>query len=189
MAAEAPLIGERKMHDGPVLRLVMCLVCNTVDELPPFEGPPEQDYLLQIVVEKHVFPSGEPHKGKMFILPVQTWAHEESRKAIIQQLRGGGSEGLDAMTEGKDYYSTKMQFAEDAMECWKYHMRPDANHGCNDYESPQKRLLPATIKERKEAGLPDPANAPGPKVYTCHFCPFHSVVVTKKRAMRGMYND
>jgi hypothetical protein len=187
--SEAPLIGKRELtHDGPVVRLLMCLVCNTIEELPPHEGPPEQDYLLEISVEKHQFPSGEPHKGKLFILPVKTWANPKHQKEIIKQLKGGGSEGLDALTPEGDYYSTKMTFADDAMECWKKHMRPGETHGCNDYESPEKRLLPKTYKERKDAGLPDPMNAPGPKIFLCHFCPFHSTVMTKKRAMRGMYD-
>lgn len=189
--AEAPLIGTRDIaHDGPVIRLLFCFECNTVDELPPFEGPPEHDYLLEMTAEKHEYPSGERHKGKLFILPVKTWAHVDSRKAIIEQLKGAGARGLDALTPDGDYYSTRMTFADDAMDCWKRHLRPGdgASAGCNDYETPPKRLLPTTVKERREAGLPDPANAPGPKVYLCHFCPFHSVVMTKKRSMRGMYD-
>lgn len=186
--ADAPLIGKREIeHDGPVIRLLYCLVCNTMEELPPHDGPPETDYLLEISVEKHRFPSGEPHQGKLFVLPVKTWSQESHRKEIINQLKGGGSMGLDAMTPEADYYSTKMTFAEDAMECWKRHLRPDDH--CDEYESPQKRLLPKTALERKDAGLPDPMNAPGPKIYLCHFCPMHSVIMTKKRAMRGMYND
>lgn len=187
--ADAPLIGSRDIkHDGPVIRLLYCLVCNTMEELPPHDGPPETDHLLAISVEKHVFPSGDPHTGKLFILPVKTWANTESRKAIIEQLKGKGATGLDALDPDGNYYETRMTFANDAMDCWKYHLRPDESHGCNDYESPPKRLLPATLKERKEAGLPDPMNAPGPKVFLCHFCPFHSTVVTKKRALRGMYD-
>lgn len=186
--ADAPLIGKREFeHGGPVIRLVYCLVCNTMEELPPHHGSPEEDFLLQITVEKHQFPSGEPHRGKMFLLPVKTWANPDHRKAIIDQLKGGGAEGLDAMTPEKDFYSTKMTFAEDAMSCWKSRLRPDDH--CDDYQSPQKRLLPKTAKERKDLGLPDPANAPGPKVYVCNFCPMHSVMTTKKNAMRGMYNS
>jgi hypothetical protein len=124
--------------------------------------------------------------GKMFLLPVKTWMKQENRKAIIDQLKGGGSEGLDAMDPEKQFYSTKMQFAEDAMQCYNYHLRP-SDPGCTDYESEQKRLLPKTDRERKELGLPDPANSGAPKVYLCHFCPFHAVATTKKRAMRGMY--
>ena len=75
------------------------------------------------------------------------------------------------------------------MKCWKYHLQPDADHGCGDYQSPEKRLLPNTAKERKDAGQVSPANAPGPKVYLCNFCPFHSVVQQKRRAVAGLYDE
>ena len=186
MSNEPPLIGKRDFHDGPVLRLVYCLVCNTVEELPPHDGPPETDVLLELTLEKHEFPSGERHMGKMFLLPVKTWMKTENRKAIIEQLKGGASEGLDAMDPDKQYYSSKMQFSEDAMQCYNYHLRP-TDPGCSDYETEPKRLLPKTHKERMELGLPDPAQSGAPKVYLCHFCPFHTVAVTKKRMIRGMY--
>jgi len=186
--ADAPLIGKREFdHSGPVIRLLYCLVCNTMEELPPHDGPSDEDFLLEITLEKHKFPSGDPHVGKLFILPVKTWANVESRKAIIEQLKGNGAQGLDAIDPDSNFYETKMQFADDAMECWKKHLSPTDN--CDDYQSPAKRLLPKTAAERKELGLPDPASAPGPRVYTCNFCPMHSVVTTKKRAMRGMYDS
>lgn len=185
--ADAPLIGKKEFeHSGPVIRLVYCLVCNTIEELPPHDGPPETDTLLEITLEKHEFPSGERHMGKMFILPVKTWANTKSRKEIINQLKGGGSAGLDAMTEEGDFYSTKMQFAEDAMSCWKYHLYPKDN--CADYQTEPKRLLPKTAKERKDAGLEGPESAPGPKVYVCNFCPMHSVMTTKRRSLMGLYD-
>lgn len=184
--SEAPLIGKREMHDGPVIRLLFCFECNTVDELPPHDGPPQTDILLELTVEKHEYPSGERHMGKLFLLPVKTWSNVEHRKAIIEQLRGKGAQGLDALDPDKNFYETKMQFAEDAMQCYNYHLRP-SDPGCTDYETEPKRLLPKTDRERIELGLPDPANSGAPRVYLCHFCPFHVVATTKKRAMRGMY--
>jgi hypothetical protein len=187
--AEAPLIGKREFeHQGPVIRLLHCMVDDSIEELPPFDGPPEQDVLLQITLEHHTFESGEPHVGQMFILPIKVWANPETRNEIIRQLKGQGVTGLDAMTPEADFYSTKMTFHEDAMTCWKYHLRPDADHGCGDYKSPQKRLLPKTSKERKDAGLEAPSEAPGPKVFLCNFCPYHSVVSQKRRAIAGLYD-
>jgi hypothetical protein len=186
MADDIPLIGRRDLHDGPVLRLLMCFECSSVEELPPHDGPPETDVLLELTAEKHEYPSGERHKGKLFILPVKTWANTSHRKAIIEQLRGGASKGLDAMDPDEQFYETKMQFAEDAMQCYNYHLRP-SDPGCPDYETEPKRLLPKTHKERIELGLPDPASSGAPKVYLCHFCPFHAVATTKKRMIRGMY--
>jgi hypothetical protein len=183
--AEVPLLGSREI-DGPVIRLLYCLVCGSIEELPMHHGPAETDVLLQISVEKHVFPSGEPHKGKLFILPVKTWADNKQKKAIIDQLKGGGSSGLADVDP--TYYDTKMTFHEDAMKCWQAHNRPgDQSVGCSDYQSESKRLLPSTEKERRDLGLPS-ASESGLKVYTCQFCPYHQRVIETKRFQAGMYN-
>ena len=179
-----PILGQNsRAIDGPVFRLLFCLVCRTLEELPPFEGRVENDVLLNIAVEKHQFPSGEPHKGKLFILPVQTWLDKEQREEIIRQIKGGGSEGLNQIDE--TFYDTKSTFSEDALVCFSKHLRPQ--NGCPDYESSSKRLLPTSTKqERKEAGLPDVTEGPGPRVYLCHFCPVHSTVMNKKNLLRGI---
>lgn len=178
-----PLIG-KKEHNGPLLRLLRCMVCETWEELPDYEGRSDQDYLLEIALQKHVFPSGEPHVGKLFKVPVSSWAKPEQRKGILDQL-GAGSRGLDDLDPEKSFYDTKMTFAADAMDCWKSRLKPNE---CNDYESEKKRLLPDTAKERKELNLPKPEHLDGPKIYTCHFCPVHTNVVTRRRAIMGMYN-
>ena len=82
-----PLIGQREQKPNePMFRLLQCFVCDTLEELPPFDGPVEQDHLLAIAVETHVFPSGEPHKGKLFSLPLRAWANVSSKKEIIRQI-------------------------------------------------------------------------------------------------------
>lgn len=179
-----PLIG-KKDYDGPVIRLLRCHVCNTWEELPDYEGPSNFDYLLEITLEKHKFDSGEPHVGMLYKVPVKAWVNVEQRKAILDQLAAGGSRGLDELDPEKSFYETKMTFAQDAMNCWVKHNKPKEN--CDDYESPSKRLLPDTAMERKELGLPKPEHLEGPKVYTCHFCPYHGQVVQRKRKIMGMY--
>lgn len=179
-----PLIGSKNV-EGPVIRLLRCLVCETWEELPDYEGPSDKDYLLEITIEKHVFPSGEPHVGKLFKVPVKTWANGEQRKAVLDQL-GTGSRGLDDLDPEKSFYDTKMTFANDAMECWKKHNSP--KNDCPDYQSPSKRLLPNTAKERAELNLPKPEHLEGPKIYTCNFCPVHSMVLQRKREFLGLYN-
>lgn len=179
-----PVIGSKPI-EGPLIRLLLCLVCETIEELPDYEGPSNFDYLLEISLEKHKFDSGEEHKGKLFKLPVKSWANPEQKKAILEQFKQGGSKGLDDLDPDKSFYETKMEFADAAMECWQKHLQTPM---CNDYESPSKRLLPNTAKERADLNLPSPEHLEGPQVYSCHFCPVHVNVTTKKRAMRGMYN-
>ena len=180
-----PVIGSKEI-EGPLIRPLLCLVCETIEELPDYDGPTNYDYLLEISLEKHKFPSGEPHKGKLFKVPVKAWANPEQKKAVLEQFKKGGSAGLDEIDPEKSFYQTKMQFAEDAMECWAGHNRPTVT--CDDYESSSKRLLPDTAKERGELGLPLPEHLEGPKVYTCHFCPYHGQVVQRKRMIMGMYD-
>lgn len=180
-----PLIGSKKI-DGPVIRLLRCFVCETWEELPDYEGPSDKDYLLEIAIEKHVFPSGDPHVGKLFKVPVKTWANVDQRKAVLDNL-GAGSRGLDDLDPDKSFYDTKMTFAQDAMDCWKKHLSPKDN--CVDYESDSRRLLPNTAKERADLNLPKPEHLDGPKIYTCHFCPVHTSVVTKRRMLAGLYDN
>jgi hypothetical protein len=179
-----PVIGSKPI-EGPVIRLLVCLVCETIEELPDYEGPSNFDYLLEIAVEKHKFDSGDPHKGRLFKVPVKSWANAKDKEEILEQFRKGGSRGLNEIDPDKNFYETKMQFADDAMECWQRHNQPTVN--CDDYESNSKRLLPNTAKERGELGLPLPEHLEGPKVYQCHFCPYHGQVVQRRRQIMGMY--
>jgi hypothetical protein len=184
---EAPLIGTREMkHNGPLVRLLRCFVCETWEELPDWDGAVEEDFLLEVSISKHVFPSGEPHVGKLFKVPLKAWMNPEQRKGVLEQLGKGGSAGLDEIDPDKSFYDTKMTFMEDAMNCYKAHLQPKL--GCPEYGSPEKRILPKTAVERAELGLPSPKDAPGPRIYVCNFCPVHSIVTTNKRAAAGMYN-
>jgi hypothetical protein len=182
-----PVIGSKPI-DGPIIRLLVCLVCETIEELPDYEGPVQYDYLLEISVEKHKFPSGEEHKGRLFKVPVKSWANSKDKKEILDQLKAGGSRGLDELDPEKKFYETKMTFAQEAMSCWEKHNRVTLSTGCEDYESPSKRLLPDTAKERGELGLPKPEHLQGPKVFSCHFCPYHGQVIQRRRQIAGLYN-
>lgn len=168
---------------GPEMRVLWCLVCDTLEELPLFDGDPENDHLLEILVQRHHFPSGEPHKGHLFRVPQLQWENESIRKRIIEQMKGGGSKGIDEFDA--KFYSSKATFKEDAMACFKKHLRPD--NGCPDYKTEKMMLLPDTKAERRDAGLPDPKKAPGPKNYLCDFCPVSSTVMQKMRELRGDY--
>ena len=115
--SNVPILGEKKMDNEPMFRLLFCLVCQTLEELPPFDGDPELDHLLAIACESHLFPSGEPHKGKLFVLPLRTWAHTESKKEIIRQIKGGGSKGLAEIDD--TFYDSRSNFMDDAMTCYE----------------------------------------------------------------------
>jgi len=168
---------------GPELRVLFCLVCDTREELPAYDGPVENDALLDILVSRHVFPSGEPHRGHLFRIPQLQWENDTTRRSIVEQIKGGGSAGIDEFD--REFYASKNTFREDAMACFNQHLRP--SNGCEDFNSEKKVLLPDTKAERKSMGMAAPSKAPGPKNHLCDFCPVKSVVDQKKRELRGDY--
>ena len=165
-----------------MFRLLFCLVCQTLEELPPYDGAPELDHLLAIACEQHVFPSGEPHKGKLFSLPLRAWANVSSKKEIIRQIKGGGSAGLAEVDD--TFYDSRSTFMEEAMKCYKAHNKP--KDGCGDYRIKEKRLIPNTAKDRKALGMENYLDAPGPKTYMCDFCPVSVIVNQRKQKLMGM---
>ena len=180
--SKVPILGQKKMDNEPMFRLLYCLVCQTLEELPPYEGAPEQDHLLAIACEAHVFPSGEPHKGKLFVLPLRAWAKPESKKEIIRQIKGGGSKGLDEIDD--KFYESRSTFMEDAMTCYGRHNKP--KDGCEEWHASSKLLIPNTEKERRAEGLGKYKDEAGPKTYLCDFCPVAIGVAQRKRKLLGM---
>jgi hypothetical protein len=177
-----PILGEKKQDKEPMFRLLFCLVCQTLEELPPYDGDPELDMLLAVACEQHLFPSGEPHKGKLFVLPLRAWAKPESKKEIIRQIKGGGSAGLAEIDES--FYESRSTFMEGAMECYERHNKP--KDGCSDWHDKSKLLIPKTVKERKAEGMARYQDEAGPKTYLCDFCPVAIGVAQRKQKLMGM---
>jgi len=168
------------------IRLLFCSTCGSIDELPMFDGPPDQDTLAEYLLnDKHTFPSGQRHVSPFngfAVVAKKEWDNPTYRKAIIDKanetIKAGGSEGL-----GREFYDSRNTFAEDAMTCWKKHNR---TKNCGDYRSKKMLIYPDTKALRKEAGLaPRPTYA---KNYICDHCPYHQVVVQRKRDAAGMYD-
>lgn len=170
--------------DGPQLRIFYCWNCKTIDELPDFQGRPEDDTLLALLVERHIT-AGIAHSCTPFRIGVKTWSNTKIREAIIKKIKSETNGGLDDLDP--TYYATRSMFYEDAMKCYSLHLRP--HDSCADYKTDRKRLVPNTAAERKEAGLVSPDKSGATKVYLCDFCPVKSVVMTKQRKAAGMYND
>lgn len=159
------------------IRLVVCPVCKTIEEIPDFQGPLKYDVLLDNIAVRHEYAPDRPHEGmKLFDVPQTAWNDTETRLQIIKQVKervGGGM--------GDEFYAVKETFKEDAMECWRRHNR---TMNCDEFKSDSKRLDPGTKHDRKELGLaPMRSNR-----YLCEFCPFHSVAMQRMRAKRGDYD-
>jgi hypothetical protein len=82
---------------GPSLRLLFCHECQSVDEIPPFIGRPEDDVALErLIYDLHTNNLTGAHHGLLYTVPVSAWVNEKAKREIIKQIRQGGSGGLDA---------------------------------------------------------------------------------------------
>jgi hypothetical protein len=169
--------------DGKKIRLLYCYNCKTIEELPDFEGHPDDDVLLQILVDKHES-AGIPHNGFLAKIGAKTYARPEVKKQVVENLRnrvGGGLADIDP-----DYYITKATFFDDAMKCYAEHLRPKED--CGDWRAKNKRLIPKGTEElRKDLGLESAAKSASTNVFLCDFCPVKTHYVTKQREAAKLY--
>jgi hypothetical protein len=166
-----------KERDETQIRLLVCRTCKSAEELPDFEGRPEDDVLLNITVDRHQKP--EPHLGQLYKFPLKYWVRDDVKQSIMAQIKEGGSSGLDVF--GTNFYETKSQFGEDAMQCWALHNK---TYDCDDYTSDRKILSAGTEADRRKAGM---GASKAPKIYLCDFCPVKSVVQKKAFKQAGLY--
>jgi hypothetical protein len=162
------------------MRLLVCNSCRTIDPLPDYDGPAEDDRTLTFATESHRDASGEPHRGHLVNVKDKDWENPRIRHDIIEQLNSKTHTGLES-----SFYVTKANSMEDAMACFRRHRRPADS--CEDYLSESKRMKPDTAADRKELGLGKRKVDPRKEVYLCHFCPVHSKVVERWRIAKGAY--
>lgn len=158
------------MTDPEQIRLLICRDCKTIEPLPDFNGEVERDFMLDYLVKPHRT-NGLEHIGMLARVEESDWSDPLKQAEITKQLiaKFGGETGL-----GSDFYNARDTFREDAMSCFKQHLR---NPDCGDYKSDAKRLTPNTAEARREAGMS--AYRSNDDRYLCEFCPVHSMVQTK----------
>jgi hypothetical protein len=174
-----------KMADPtlPHVRILVCHVCQSVEELPDWDGPVEHDQILDYKTEPHTFPSGTPHKGILVRVPTKSWESQEFKDSFIDQIEQMVGPGYGDGVPGLQY-DLKSNFKQDAMKCWKEHKRTT---DCGDYQSKNKALYADTKAERREAGM-DISLSARPKHFLCDYCPVQSIIDQKKRAAAHMYD-
>lgn len=163
------------------LRLLICHDCETIQELPWYEGPPEHDDTLKYRVSDHRFPNGEEHRGVLATVPSDHWEKASHRQEIVEKITTASGRPGTAAGLGADFYNVKSNFQQDAMKCWKQHNRTS---DCADWRSDAKRLYPDTKADRKSEGLPTQR----PNTWLCDFCPVTSIYAQKRNAARGDYS-
>lgn len=178
-------------------RLLLCKnkACQTLEELPIYTGPPEQeadDPLLNNLVKRHLERHGAMADDEAALLVVadEDWADSAKRDGILKELTHRNT-GFSP-----EIYAVKNTFQEDALRCYSAHSRP--KDGCIDYCDHSKMLTTSAWKAEGEE-LVDSSDAklfkdhlkenkdPANDVYLCHFCPVQSYVNTEVRFKKGLY--
>jgi hypothetical protein len=163
------------------VRLLICHMCKTINEIPSFDGPAEYDDLLAAKVAEHQFPSGKAHPLDLGVVAKEDWDKPTHRQEILRHLHMSGSPGT-GLGMGDSFYDVKANYEQDAITCWKQHGRTT---DCGDYMSDSKKLLPDTAADRRAEGL-SVSNRKGTKL--CQFCPVQSVKMQAMRKDRGDYD-
>lgn len=170
---------------GPKIRLLVCHTCKSMTPIPDYQGPADHDEMLQARVAEHQYPGSNPTRGHHMDLgkiSEASWDNKSLRAQIVAEIQkqtvgSGQGEGLGEL------YDVKNNFAEDAMRCWRFEHGRTSN--CDDYMSSGKLILADSEAERRDLGLDPKARA---SISLCQFCPYHSVVMQRKRKARGLYN-
>lgn len=164
------------------LRLLICHDCESIQELPWYDGDPRQDDTLNYRVAEHRFPNGDEHRGVLATVPVDHWEKASHRQEIVEKITTASGRPGTAAGLGATYYDVKSNFQQDAITCWKKHSRTS---DCAEWRGDHKRLYPDTKADRKELGL-NPKERPN--TWLCDFCPVTSIYAQKRNAARGDYN-
>jgi hypothetical protein len=147
--------------------LLICKKCQTIDELPLFDGPPQDekiDPLLDGLVRRHVQRHGEEVESMLLHVDDLDW--ELRKDAILTNLQEHWT-GFHP-----EFYATKDTYREDAGYCFNRHGRP--KEGCIDWKDDNKRLTPKDWQHKH--------------VYLCDFCPVSAYYTMRVRMARGAYN-
>ncbi len=156
------------------IRILQCLTCKSMEELPDYAGPPEDDVILQHLLVPHGGETETPHHGAMHRVDAKHWENRRIRQQIVTQMW--------ASTKGfvPEYYHTRNTLLEEANKCFAKHRR---SIPCIDYQDRGKRLGNPAARERKALSKDTRRDftGGGPKVFLCNFCPVQSIVDQKKR--------
>lgn len=170
---------------GPQLRLLQCWECKTVEELPDYEGAPENDVTLHYVDEKHGGRTHNPHHRTLHRVEQRVWDDRAAKKQIVAQM-WEAEKGFKP-----SYYDIKNTLQEDAAKC---HVRHQRQVPCIDWKDSSKRLTAPTAGARQQLARELPRSFGGdrdriakgaPTQFLCDYCPVAVAVEHAKRKARG----
>lgn len=166
------------------MRLLLCRHCKSLEELPDYDGPPENDRLLEELVRHHRAIDNAAHEGNVAtLMKVENRDWEKNKSAILNQLKAPTKDGGFGEPWIQDSHNT---YLDDALKCFRRHHRP--TEGCIDYRDPSK-LIGRPTKEGRKAAKQQYKAEEASGVSVCSWCPVHTWVQTQKRFQAGLYKD
>ena len=156
-------------------RLLVCRECKTIETLPLFDGPPQEearDPLLNNVVARHVAKHGEKEDSAALLVASEDICHcdEKTMVDLAGRRRPGRIvrerhtfweghrddvlKGLSERWTGfhPEYYAHIDTFKEDAARCYNLHRRPKGTD-CIAWTSDRKSLTDDNREKDKHVYL------------------------------------
>jgi hypothetical protein len=167
------------------VRLLICEHCSSVEEMPDYDGPWQNDTWFNELVKKHLLPSGEKTHGDVHIGRIESDKWTGHKEDVVKQISSEFVKFSDPGTGtglGETFYDVKSNYSEDAMKCWRVDHQRTTN--CGDYMSAKMEVKPDTKAERKSERL---SVKDRPAIHVCSFCPYNSIVMQRKRKAQGDY--
>lgn len=161
-------------QSGECVRILQCMTCRTVEELPDWTGPVQHDAVLQHIDLKHGGASEQPHHRALHRVDLAHWRDDGIRRQIHERMWSGTTGFVP------EVYATRDTLTEEASKCFIKHHR---SVPCIDYMDHRKRLGNPAARDRKKLARElrnDNIAAQGPKVYLCSYCPVQTMVDRKK---------
>lgn len=170
------------MSEDPQVRVLQCWVCSTLEEIPDYDGIPEDDAFLYYVDEKHGGQTEHPHNRALHRVSLKHWSNDKVRAQIAEQMWAGET-GFKP-----EWYARHDTLSEDALNCFTAHKRQTP---CMDYRDSSKRIGNPAARDRSllaRALKRDVQDlGPGPQAWLCQWCPVESFVNAKKHEKNELH--
>ena len=183
-------------------RLLVCHICQTIDELPSISDDLRKELgrtrepeplLLHAMETRHnhgpTFSGGAAERIALVQVDDLEWMNNDLRDEVLSRFKHEWS-GFEP-----ELYAVRSTFHEDALRCFNRHGRP--KEGCIDYCDSSKLLTPNSWHTEAEeqidksdlTRITNETRAHRKPVFLCHFCPVQTYVTTQRRHQRGDYQE
>lgn len=187
MVVDLSKLNTKPQEDPERIRLLVCNICQTVEELPMQEDRgSEYDPWLAGLLERHGHEtldlSGDRPDAKVFDVERKHWDDHTTRKEIVERIRKEEKHsGL-----GDDFYDATNTYREEALKCYQKHNMPTPQTGCIDFRDKSKRISNTLVTQDEKSELTKDQQASlrdihrNTKTYICYWCPYFTALQSQK---------